>query len=101
MPYEYQNDVNPKKIQKLADPEQAQAVLQTISTLAGMTEPVDGDQVNQWLGLLARSPIVAQKVKSSQDMIEIYPGGKREPDRIFMTVDDGKVTIVAVGAASH
>lgn len=101
MPYEYVNDVSDKKIQKLDDPVRAEEVLQTISTLAGTTEPVDGDQVNQWLGLLANAEIVAQKVKTSQNMIEVYPGGKRSPDRIFMTVDDGTVTIVAAGEASH
>ncbi|QWP74868.1 hypothetical protein J5226_14485 [Lysobacter sp. K5869] len=101
MPYVYVNEVSDKKIQKLADPEQAEAVLQTISTLAGMTAPVAGDQVNQWLALLATNRIVAQKVKTSANMIEIYPGGKRAPDRIFMTVANGTVTIVAVGEASH
>lgn len=101
MAYTYSNDVNEKKIQKLTDPVQAAAVLQSIQTLAGQTEPVTGDQVNQWLGVLAGNEIEARKVGGSQCTIEIYPGGRRSPDRIFMDVADGAVTVVAVGEASH
>ncbi|MEH6422554.1 hypothetical protein [Pseudomonas sp. CGJS7] len=101
MPYEFVNDVSDKKIQKLADPTQAEAVIQEIATLAEQTEPVKGDQVNQWLGVLAKDNITAQKVKGSVNTIEVYPGGKGSPDRIFITVGGGTVTVAAVGAASH
>ncbi|MGO4263105.1 hypothetical protein [Lysobacter sp. TAB13] len=101
MPYQFVNDVNPKKIQKLANPVQADGVIEQISALAEETEPVNGDQVNQWLGLLAGDEILAQKVKGSVNTIEVYPGGKGSPDRIFITAGGGTVTVVAVGEASH
>lgn len=101
MPYQFANDVNANKISKLSNSEQAEAVIEEISALAEQTEPVSGDQVNQWLGVLKAADILAQKVKGSANTIEVYPGGKRSPDRIFITAGDDVVTVVAVGEASH
>ncbi|MGO1071714.1 hypothetical protein [Lysobacter sp. CA199] len=101
MPYKFINDVSPNKINKLDDPAQAQAIIQDIYELTLQTEPVAGDQVNQWLGLLSGARIVAQKVKGSVDTIEVYPGGKVSPDRIFIAAGGGTVTVIAVGEASH
>ncbi|KRB08705.1 hypothetical protein [Lysobacter sp. Root690] len=101
MPYEYVTSFNPKKLQKMQDPEATAAVLQEIETLAGQTVPVKGDQVNQWLGLLAQSEIMAQKWKGSVDLIEVYPSGKKNEDRIMMSVSNGVVNIQDVGISRH
>lgn len=101
MSYQFINEVNPKKIGKLSNPEQAEAVIEEIAALAEQTTPAPRDQVGQWLGVLSGADIVAQKVKSGKDTIEVYPGGKGSPDRIFITVVGGVVTVVAVGEASH
>jgi hypothetical protein len=100
MPYEYVTSFNPKKLQKMQDPEATEAVLQEIATLAGQTAP-KGDQVNQWLGLLAQSEIMAQKWKGSVDVIEVYPSGKKNEDRIMMSVSNGVVNILDVGISRH
>lgn len=101
MPYIYVNDISAKKLSKLQDPVTAEARLQSIDTLCSETEPVNGDQVNQWLALLKQYEIVAQKWKSSDNAIEIYPSGKRSEDRLAITVVDGTVTAVNAWISEH
>lgn len=101
MPYTYVNEISAKKISKLSDPVTAEARLQAIDTLCTETEPTEGDQVNQWLLVLKRNGIVAQKWKSSLNGIEIYPGGKRSEDRLAITVADGTVTAVNAWISEH
>ena len=101
MPYIYVNDISAKKISKLANPVTAEATLQTIDTLCTETEPVDGDQVNQWLLVLREAGIVAQKWATSASGIEIYPSGKRSEDRLGITVSDGTVTAINAWKSAH
>lgn len=101
MPYRYETSFKPKKLQTLEDPEVAEVVLQQIATLAGQTQPVLGDQINQWLGLLANNGIMARKWKGGDNLIEIYPSAKKNEDRIMMSVLDGVVNIVDVGRSRH
>ncbi|KRA74179.1 hypothetical protein ASD78_11785 [Lysobacter sp. Root667] len=101
MTYEYVKDVTDKKISKLDNPVAAEATLQTIDTLCTETEPVDGDQVNQWLLILKQNGIVAQKWATSANGIEIYPSGKRSEDRLGITVCDGTVTAINAWKSAH
>jgi hypothetical protein len=101
MTYEYVKEVSDKKISKLADPVTAEATLQTIDTLCTETEPVDGDQVNQWLLILKQNGILAQKWATSANGIEIYPSGRRSEDRLGITVVDGTVTAVNAWKSAH
>lgn len=101
MPYQYETSFDQAKLENLRDPEAANAVLQEIATLAAQTAPVPGDQINQWLGLLARNRIMARKWMGGGNLIEIYPSGKKNEDRIMMSVEDGVVNIVDVGRSRH
>lgn len=101
MPYTYVNEISDKKLNKLGNSVTAEATLQTIDTLCTQNDPIDGDQVNQWLLLLKQAGIVAQKWATSLNGIEIYPSGKRSEDRLGITVSDGTVTAVNAWVSMH
>ncbi|WP_115857715.1 hypothetical protein [Lysobacter silvisoli] len=102
MTYLYVQEITDKKVGKnLNEPEVAIQVLRTIQTIAEATEPVDGDQVKQWLGLLRDNEILAQKWKTSAHGIEIYPSGKRSEDRLGIVVNNGVVTVVNAWISEH
>ncbi len=98
MPYVYVNDFS-DNIQKLSNPVQAEAVLQEVQTIAMQTDPedADGDPAGQWLALLKRARIAAQRPRAGGDLLELYPSGRASPDRIELSVEDDTVTVAFIG----
>jgi hypothetical protein len=104
----YTNTTNEKKIRKeisgsLKQEEAAEEVLQLISDLCPETE-ITGDPMSQWLGILAAKLPKVQKLKSSSNLIEIYPSGTfglGASDRLLFQVDPTEVAIIKAYESSH
>lgn len=98
MPYQFVNQVTVEQIQQLANPIQAETVLEEMAAIAEQSTPTKGNQVDQWLKQFQQYGIVAQK-GGAANSIEVSPSGSDSPDRIEMTAADGIATVTGVKEA--
>lgn len=104
----YQDLTDKNKIRKeiasnLQDEEMADEALQLIANLCWEAEITD-DPMSQWLRLLKEHGLRAQKWKSSEDRVEIYPSGthgKGKSDRLLFQVGATSVAVIKAYESDH